>query len=486
MLTALPSLDDMLARVRRLGAASPGSNQDLLVRGRADHFGSSGTFTWRFAPNDGWFVRSVEAGRSRTVGADAHGVWIREGDAPVRDLEWGDADQARLLAAVLGGGWLTASPRVERNVLSDSSLRLVCGRRDAVLTLDPATGEPRSLELRSSFATPSTWSFSGWEHFETVVFPTLVEERLPAGVVNRFEITSVTRERSEAKTFERPGAGTGTRLDERAAPEVPIERCPYGFLLVTPEIDGREAGPFIFDTGAGANVITPQAAARLGLPSIGSGWLGLAAGASSGTVRGAGSMRLGPLAIERPALVEMDLSALSEVAGVELAGILGYDVLRRAVVEIDVTGPHLAIRDPAAPPDLGNAWQPIAIYGNHVYVRARFEGHEGWFRLDTGAPQIPLIFNAPAVQELSLLEGRATTTARLGVPGGTMDAAIGKVEGLELAGHVFETLPALFPTESTGAFADRETIGNLGQECLRPFRVTFDYGRKRAAFVKRN
>src|SRR5262249_51358911 len=162
---------------------------------------------------------------------------------------------------------------------------------------------------------------------------------------------------------------------------------------------------------------------KLGLPPAGSVWLGLAAGAAAGSIRQAGAMRLGPLTIERPAFAEMDLSPLSAVIGVEIAGIIGYHVLRRSIVELEVEAPSLAILDPAMPPDRGDAWQPIAIYGNHVYVCARFEGHEGWFRLDTGAPQVPLILNAPAVAELSLLEGRETTKTSIGVPGGTMEVA---------------------------------------------------------------
>jgi aspartyl protease len=486
MLTVPLSLDALLALVRqRLGAPSGKDGEDLVVSGRAEHLGSSGSFTWRFGP-DSAFVRRIETATTRTVGADKERVWIKEGGSPVRDLEWGDADQARLISAVLCGNWLSSSSGIAIDLLPDSRLRLALGRQDAVLTLDSETLEPRALEVRSSFADSTTWTFSNFERDRGLAFPRLVEQKLPAGVVNRFEVSSITRQPSDANAFQSHDTTESGRLDRQAPAAVAVERSANGFLLVTPEIDGRVIGSFIFDTGAGRNVITPSAAASLELPAIGASWLGLAAGASSGTVREARSMRLGPLTIDRPAFVEMDLSALSAVTGTEIAGILGYEVLRRAIVEVDVTAPFLAILDPASPPDVGGLWQPIVIYGNHVYVRARFEKHEGWFRLDTGAPQLPIIFNAPAVHELSLLEGRATTRARIGVPGGDMEVAMGQVVGLKLAGHVFDTLPALFPSESTGAFADRETIGNLGQECLRPFRVYFDYRRKRAAFLKRD
>jgi predicted aspartyl protease len=309
---------------------------------------------------------------------------------------------------------------------------------------------------------------------------------LPAGVVNHFRVSSVKGETSDAHAFAPPESAERTRFDSSVPSEVPVWRGGPGFLLVEPEIDGVKIGRFIFDTGAGANVITPQAAERLGLAAIGSSWLGLAAGANAGTVRPAGAMRLGPLTIEQPAFVEMDLTALVTATGLEIAGIVGYDVLRRAIVEIEAAAPGLAIKDPRTPPERGDAWQPIVIYRNHVYVRARVEQHEGWFRIDTGAPQVPLIFHAPAVSELSLLDGRETTRATIGVPGGTMEVAMGEVKGFELAGYRFASLPAIFPSEAKGAFADPETIGNAGLECLGPFRVTFDYGRRRAAFVKRD
>jgi hypothetical protein len=62
---------------------------------------------------------------------------------------------------------------------------------------------------------------------------------------------------------------------------------------------------------------------------------------------------------------------------------------------------------------------------------------------------------------------------------------MGPVEGLEIAGHRFGKLSALFPLGSGGSFDDRYTLANLGQECMKPFRAVFDYGRQRAAFIER-
>jgi len=358
------------------------------------------------------------------------------------------------------------------------------GRRQAVLTLDPDTLRPRELEVHAAFGRP-TWHFSS-EVVDGTAFPKCLEHHLPAGIVHRFHAETVEREAAAAPSaYEGPGAPATSGMDASRPADVEVRRPAHGFLLVQPEIDGRVIGHFIFDTGAGGNVITPRAAEDLGLSRIGSSWLGLAGGAAPGALRQAFSMRLGPLTIDDPAFVEMDLSALSAYAGEEITGIFGYDFLRRAVIEIEVAAPRLRFFDPQTT-DESLPWQEIAIYGNHVYARASFEGHEGWFRLDTGAPQVPLLFNGPAVQSLRLLEGRETTQASIGVPGGTMNVAMGQVGDFSLGGHVFGPLPAIFPLESTGAFADRETVGNLGQECLSPFRVRLDYGRRRAAFIERS
>jgi len=185
MIASPPSLEDVLARVRQRLGVRP-TRDDLVVRGRVEHLGSLGTFTWRFGPR-GSFVRTVDASTKRMVGASEHRSWVAEGNAPVRDLEWGEVDEARLLAAVLSGAWLDPSSGVSASLLPEGRVRLVLGRGQGELSLDPATGEPRRIVIPSSFA-ESTWRFSDYESFAGVVYPKLVEQDLPAGVVNRFEV----------------------------------------------------------------------------------------------------------------------------------------------------------------------------------------------------------------------------------------------------------------------------------------------------------
>src|SRR5262249_10245803 len=127
---------DMLERARR-AASGPRSDKDLVVDGWAESLGSEGRFHWRFAGSR--FLLHEEGPRARTIGATEQRVWMRDGSAPARDLVWGEADQARLFAAVVCGEWMESSSGVVVTSLADGKLGLTYGRREAVLTLDADT-----------------------------------------------------------------------------------------------------------------------------------------------------------------------------------------------------------------------------------------------------------------------------------------------------------------------------------------------------------
>ncbi len=473
------------------------TDQDLVVRGRAEHKDQSGRFAWRFG-SQGRFRREGDGVLEQTVGFDGAQTWIQDVAGRVRALAWGEIGASRIPSLVLSGDWLREDSGLEIRadegqapVPGAPTLRLRLGGEEATLALDGATLEPRRLELSPSYG-PRTWSFEGFTLRDGLSYPACVEQVLRGGRAVRYVIEDVVRVPAAAASLYAAPAGADASFATAAPAEVPVERSALGFLMVRPRIDGRDVGSFIFDTGAGTNVITPKAAAALGMSRIGTGWLGLAAGSASGDAKRARSVQLGPLTIDGAVFIEMDLEAISAANGMEVAGIIGYDVLMRAVVEIEVATPRIALHDPSsdAVDALGIAgdrarWEPIVLYGNHVYIPGRLEGRDGMFRLDTGAPQVPLVLNAPTVERLHLLEGRETTRATIGVPGGTMEVAMGNVEHLELAGRRFERLPAIFPLENGAAFNDIHSMGNVGQECMRPFRAVFDYRRLRAAFVER-
>src|SRR5262249_11129060 len=118
-------------------------------------------------------------------------------------------------------------------------------------------------------------------------------------------------------------------------------------LLVRMQVAGRDAGWFIFDSGAAMSLISPTAAANLGLQTLGStlsGGVGTAL--TSAALCEARAVTLGPLQIDRMVMVQRDLSDLGRALGVEVAGAVGIDVLARAIARVRLAAGTVELFDP--------------------------------------------------------------------------------------------------------------------------------------------
>ncbi|MBL0926955.1 MAG: retropepsin-like domain-containing protein [Phycisphaerales bacterium] len=282
-----------------------------------------------------------------------------------------------------------------------------------------------------------------------------------------------------------------------------VKRSKTGQLLVKVEVNGRDAGWFIFDTGAGVCVVSKSLTGRaeeLGMSSAGEvDAVGVGGSKRSSKLFRAAALRVGPLTLKDHVVMETDLSFLTPHLGEEVSGVIGYGVLARCVAEIDVGAalgeagggigePRVSLFAPAGYALAEGAWTELSVEGRVPAVKARFEGNgggrEGMFRLDTGANG-HVTFHEPAVRTMKLLEGREVRDAKLGGVGGFVSAKAGTIGWFELGGVRHENMPASFAIEKKGVFADADRAGNIGAELLRPFVVVIDYTNKRAAFVRR-
>ena len=276
-------------------------------------------------------------------------------------------------------------------------------------------------------------------------------------------------------------------FDAEVPPELEVVRAATGHLLVRPHINGHEPGWFIFDTGAGICVVSTTHQDELELEAAGEiDATGTGGSASKGLYR-AKVVDLGPITLSDHPIMTTDLSFLTPFLGKEIAGVIGYGVLSRCVVEIRVGdaehAPRLALHDPASYALANGEWGKLVLHERIPAVQARFEDREGLFHLDTGANGW-VTFNQPAVVEWKLLEGRELQNAQLGGVGGFVAAKKGKVAWFELAGLRQENVAVTFATEPKGNYADAGLAGSIGGEMLRPFTLVLDYGKERIAFVR--
>jgi hypothetical protein len=134
-------------------------------------------------------------------------------------------------------------------------------------------------------------------------------------------------------------------FDAALPPSAPAWLTPSGHLLVRPSIDGAPpAGFFLLDTGASGCVIEAGAADALGLPAFGELHVTGMAGKVPSRFRRAATLTLGPLTVRRVAMMEMACSGLVRGAPGPVLGIVGFDVFRRAVVDIPALGGLLSAR----------------------------------------------------------------------------------------------------------------------------------------------
>ena len=231
----------------------------------------------------------------------------------------------------------------------------------------------------------------------------------------------------------------------------------------------------ILDTGAGTNVLTPEAAKRLGLTLTNASFQVKGAGNELMTVKQAKipEVRFGTARLKNLSAVVVALPA-----ALEGDGLLGFDLFNRFVTTLDYASKTVTFSPPGTRP--GGTPVPLRINNSLPEIEASIDGIRGWFRLDTGAGDALTLF-APFVEKNKLREkypNRIETIVGRGV-GGLLKGDMTRMESFTLGGYTIEKLPVDLSRQTGGAFFDESVAGNVGSTLLKRFVVTFDYSGNR-------
>jgi len=254
-------------------------------------------------------------------------------------------------------------------------------------------------------------------------------------------------------------------------------------IYVDVSINGKPAS-FILDTGASANVLTPEASRRLNLtPGTDQTPLTGAAG-KAGSVS---SVKIASLDIGSSHLDNQIAYVIPLPEALPCDGLLGTQFIQSQVVTIDyehltlTLAPHHGFR-----PAGGAAAIPIRLIGNTPFLEALADGHPGWFRMDTGAGNGATLF--AKFVERNQMAGKYTPSIRMvtgrGV-GGLLYGDLVRLPSLQVGPFRFTNAVTEFSRQTEGTFGDPNNAGNLGGEIWQRFTVTLDYGAKRA-YLKPN
>ncbi len=245
-------------------------------------------------------------------------------------------------------------------------------------------------------------------------------------------------------------------------------------------VNGQGPIRMIFDTG-GSNILTSEVAARLGLKTEGE-MQGRGVGEKSADVglTRVSELRLGGATLRDQGLFVLALQEMDKVEGVEVGGIVGFELFKRLVVRIDYAGRRLTLTRPDAftPP----AAEPIAFTFDErtPQVEGKIDGIPGRFTIDTGS-RTSLDLNGPFAKAHGLQERYGTKVQAVtgwGV-GGPARSAVAKAGRLELGPVSVESPVVQLSLQEKGAFSDPYLAGNVGGAILKRFTATFDYGHQR-------
>lgn len=267
---------------------------------------------------------------------------------------------------------------------------------------------------------------------------------------------------------------------------VPFE-ISNNLVIVQASVNGAKPLSFILDTGASGTVISESAAKDLGLKLEGQA----NASAQGGEIEMAfvkqASLRLSK-DVELPnlTLATIRLNGLEAGLGRKVDGILGYEVFKRFVVEIDYASRVVKFYEPQTYKYAGRGKSiSVVIEDNTPFVRAAVvpagqQSFEGNFLVNTGLTGT-LAFNSPFVAQNKLLELLPNTKAITfgSILAGKSAGRIGRVKSLRFGGFVIENPVANFSQDAAGDDSDAESAGMIGGEVLRRFKLIVDYSRSR-------
>ena len=166
--------------------------------------------------------------------------------------------------------------------------------------------------------------------------------------------------------------GEGVITDAAAAADLPITLEPFhAFLKVS--VNGSEPLDFVFDTGAGASVISSRVTEMLGIKTRGSfDATGAGEGGTRASMASGVTYTVAGAELRDQNAISMPLDVFEDRFGRKIDGIIGRGFLDAFVVEIDYAESRMRFYDPNTYEYNGDGTTiPITLTGGHSHVEAR-------------------------------------------------------------------------------------------------------------------
>jgi hypothetical protein len=427
-----------------------------------DAFGFDGAYRWRFDDRRGMAIPDPLRNHEK----NAWPLWARS-------YAWLDPRAGFEVSLAAGEG--DASTIALR-------LKRAGGLVAATLYVDRATRLPQRLVIPYEKG-PFTALYSDYRDVGGVRVPYRVETRYRDVTVHR--TLAVAALKQSGHRFDPPPLTRDHRFDNGLPARLEVRRGPDfgpgvpGHAFVRPLVDGRESGWFLVDSGADGMMIDETIADALGMEVIGrSRMMGADGKPREGTIRRGRTLQVGRLIISNPIYLAVDLSGSNAPPGEKRAGVIGYDVFARAVIEFGEGGNRIAVCDPARyrGPE---RWETMGFLDQTAAVETRLEGgRRGLFQVDTGFAG-SVDFFKDYVEANGLLDGHPTVERMSQGASGGFAMRVGRIGWIDLGGRRFRDEDAGFRMNVVREGA----AGVVGRGLMQSFTTVFDYPHRRLTFL---
>jgi hypothetical protein len=158
-----------------------------------------------------------------------------------------------------------------------------------------------------------------------------------------------------------------------------------------------------------------------------------------------------------------------------IAGLIGYEVLRRFIVRIDYDHRELTLALPGTRSQFEHGSKiPLVFDGKDSFVEAQVDSVPGCFGIDTGDDGALTLFGAFFSAHAFPIETPGITESQGGV-GGDASTLLTRVGAFQIGPFILRRPLTELHFATGGTFAASLVAGNLGSQVFRNFVMTFDY-----------
>lgn len=280
-------------------------------------------------------------------------------------------------------------------------------------------------------------------------------------------------------------ATSDSKVNSKTHPStaIPFEIAFRGVAFIPVKVNGGSPMQFLLDTGGGGTHIDRELAKKLGLemaPGVAS-----ASGNAQlevGVIRSA-TTQVGDVQ-HVGQLIASPLAHLEPIFGRKLDGILGSEWMKNYVVEMDYIKKRMRLYEPSSFSYSGKGTTlPLTFFNGIPFIEMEVslpnkKVLRGNFLVDTAGGWMAVHVYDNVAKREHLLDG-LTTLAETGVGiGGTTQRVAARGVSLSIGPYPMTRPTVKFTEDASGLRTNPASVGLVGMEVFRKFKVTFDYSRK--------